>query len=514
MSTDIARSFPQSWRALLIGVIFAGCSFAIQGRQGINFADEGFLWYGVQRTAAGEVPLRDFQSYDPGRYYWCAAGTFLFGKGLVALRFSEAAFQALGLWAGILAANRIARRWIMLTCIGLMLTVWMFPSHKLFDHALLLMGLWVAARMVEKPSRQRVIGAGLFVGLCAFFGKNHALYNFVAEGALLLLLYLKTPAEAPLSRIALWCASVMAGLMPLIVMLLCVPGFFPSYVESIESIFRNGTNLGIPIPWPWQISFASDPFTIARQLLLGLFLVALPVGYIIAIALCIAMPAQKVRDHALFTACAFVGLLYLHHAFSRADFNHLAQSIHPFTLGIMAAPLWFGEHTRFRLPILGVLLTSGLLVVGRSMAIYQHLISPVAWVPYDAGGKIFVPASTSQLCDCLRQFSKGNIPADEGVLIAPFTPGLYPILGRQSPLWDLYFLFPAPEQRQGAMIRSLIDKNVNWAIVADTTLDNREDRRFSATHRLVWEYLMENFEPVDRPCMPRFIKILHRRTTP
>src|SRR4029434_10308176 len=119
--------------------------------------DEGFLWYGVQRTAAGEVPLRDFQSYDPGRYYWCAAGAAVFGRGLVALRLSEMFAQCVGLYFGLLAARRLTYHLGVLGAIGLMLTAWMFPSHKIFDHALLLTGIWMATRMVERPSRPRVI---------------------------------------------------------------------------------------------------------------------------------------------------------------------------------------------------------------------------------------------------------------------------------------------------------------------------------------------------------------------
>jgi hypothetical protein len=500
-----------SWRALLLAVVLAGCSFLLQGRQGLNLADEGFLWYGVQQTAIGQVPLRDFQSYDPGRYYWGAAGVFLFGKGLVALRFSEAVFQAIGLWAGLLAASRVVRNWVMLVPVGLMLTLWMFPSHKLFDHTLLLVGIWLAVRLIEQPSRGRVFVAGLFVGLCAFFGRNHALYNFVADAGLLFLLCLKTPQEAPPSRLAVWLGGVIAGLTPILVMAIFVPGFFASYWESVASIFRHGTNLGLPILWPWRVSYSGDPFTIAHQLLFAVLLTALPIGYAAAIGYCIFTRAEALRENPLLVACAFVGLLYAHHAFSRADFSHLAQAIHPFTLGLVATLALFKARRQYLSLLLALLMAAALFGVGRQMPVSQRLISRVAWVPYDTGDKIFVPPNNSRVWDCLRQFVARNVPAQEGLLIAPFTPGLYPLLDRPSPLWDTYFFFPATEERQEEMIRTLALKNVNWAIISDSPLDHRDDLRFSSTHKLLWQYLWQNFEPVDKSCLPKTMQILHRK---
>ena len=68
---------PAMWldisEAVLLGAAVSLTVFALQWRYGFNLGDEGWLWYISQRTALGEIPFRDFFSYDPGRYYWSAA---------------------------------------------------------------------------------------------------------------------------------------------------------------------------------------------------------------------------------------------------------------------------------------------------------------------------------------------------------------------------------------------------------------------------------------------------------
>ena len=510
MVNAIAAYTLSRWHILLLAIVLTGSSFALQGRQGINLADEGYLWYGAQQTAHGKVPLRDFDAYDPGRYYWSAAGMHLFGEGLVALRFSETLFQLLGLWVGLLAANRVVQNWALLAGVGLMLTLWMFPSHKLFDITLLLCGIWIAVRLIEEPSPVRIFTAGFFVGLCVFFGRNHALYNFLAQASLLFFLHFKLGPSLSMSHLGMWVAGIMAGLVPTIAMFVAVPGFFASYIESIQSIFRHGINkLPLPIPWPWRVSPNSVAGT--TQFLLGIFLIALPLGYIAGIIVSLSMQSQTIKDHALVIACAFVGLFYLHHAFSRADLSHLAQVIHPFILGALAWLSFLGARKSYGWAAIAVLMAAALFTIGRQMPIYQRITSSTPWVPFDAGDKIFVPDGINQLLTCLRKLATENITPREGVIITPYLPTLYPILRHQSPIWDLCIYFPATAQRQQAMIHDLAAKHVNWALISDTPLDNREDLRFSATHKLVWQYLKENFEPIESACLPKSMKILHRK---
>ena len=351
----------------------------------------------------------------------------------------------------------------------------------------------------------------MFIGLCVFFGKNHALYNFLAQGFLLLLLYFKLRPRFPLSRGAIWLTGLAIGLVPIIAMFLCIPGFAQSYVESIESILQRGTNLGLPVPWPWQTALTGD-FASIQQFVLGILFVALPVFYTVTLCSCLFLRSQSLKEHALFVACVPIGLFYMHHAFSRPDLSHVVQSIHPFTLATAAVPGFFSERKRYPFAIIAVWIGLGLFALA-TQPVFQRWNSPEPWMPYAPKAKIFVPKNTERLIECVRQFAATDLAPRDGVLIAPFEPGLYPIIGRQSPLWDLAFYFPATAQRQKEMIRELNLKNVNWAIISDITPGSREDLRFSATHELLWQYLMENYEPVEISCLPKTMKVFHRKNS-
>ncbi len=146
-----------------------------------------------------------------------------------------------------------------------MLLVWMFPSHKLFDHALLLAGIWVATRLIERPMRAEVITAGLFGRGCAPSPAKTTPSTRVRTTVVLLLLFFKRRKEMARYWVVFWNLGLAAGLLPLMVMLLWAPGFATSYQLSIAEIFRHGANLTLPFPWPWRSFFRGEPLSLGRS---------------------------------------------------------------------------------------------------------------------------------------------------------------------------------------------------------------------------------------------------------
>jgi hypothetical protein len=150
--------------------------FLWQGHKGFSLWDEGYLWYGAQRVMLGEVPIRDFMSYDPGRYYWSAALMSLWGdNGIMALRGAVAVFQVIGLFAGLLLIARSTKNqnFVYLLLAAATLALWMFPRHKLFDISLSILLIGVLAFLVRNPTSMRYFFVGMCIGLVAVFGRNH-----------------------------------------------------------------------------------------------------------------------------------------------------------------------------------------------------------------------------------------------------------------------------------------------------------------------------------------------------
>src|ERR1051325_1599343 len=117
---------------LILSAAIVIIGFLLQGNVGLNIPDEGFLWYGTIRTALGEIPIRDFQSYEPGRYYWGALWfKLLRNDGILVLRVSQSVFQFFGLSLALLLLRRLGSGWIALIVAAIIWARWIFPIWKI-----------------------------------------------------------------------------------------------------------------------------------------------------------------------------------------------------------------------------------------------------------------------------------------------------------------------------------------------------------------------------------------------
>lgn len=481
--------------------------FLVRWNVGLVIGDEGFLWYGVQAVFRGEIPMRDFMAYTPPRYYWADLWFHLWRPGLIPLRFSEALFKALGLFLGLMAAKRVtSNRW-ELAGIGLVLVPWLFPDYKVFDGVMPLVGIYVGCRLLENPAPLTFGLSGVFVGLAFFMGLNHGAYLLASFLVLLILsLHKKVWIQEGLSFLA----GLGGGLLPFLMMVLLAPGFGGIMVRTIAQILdRHNTNLALPVPWPWTLPWPGWDLNAVGAFLLGVFFLAPLVLYPCWLFLFFARkrgggsPADL-----LWRVCVIVGIPYLHYAFSRADDQHLAVAMTPLMLGIFSQKVLSPTWRRVFLS-LGILLTLG--CAGVRSDLVQILISP------PTGGNVRIGADNLRLDPETIGLLQGTekvvkkLGPGENLLVLPHMPALYAAFGLKSPLWEIYWSFPASPEEQAREIRDIENQKVTWAIIDNCPLDGREDLRLQNTQPFVWDYLRRNFT-LDAGANPNSCVSILRKT--
>ena len=510
------RNLPNVLKVGVLAFLLVAVSFWLQGDVLIGLADEGFLWYGAWRTGLGDIPIRDFHAYDPGRYYWIAVWSKVFGNGIIGLRASVAIFQVLGLTFGLLVLRRVIRPWWLLAVTGVLLLMWMHPRHKLFEHSIAMAAVYFGVLLIENPSSWRHFGAGVFVGLSAFFGRNHGLYLSLSFFLLILFVWFKIDRAHIFRRISVWGTGMSVGYTPMWLMLMVIPGFLDGVEKSAILMLRNLDGLPLPVPWPWRVDFVyMDGIDMARAFSTGMFFLILPLFYLSAGVFLIGSKGDVLRERAPLVAAVFVGATYAHHVFGRAGLGHLAQGIHPLLIGLIVLPFVFKDRCKRVLGagLLGVVYMMSYFAVGTASPLYRMAFAGEgSFVIVDIqGDNIYLPQATGRLIQNVMRIDREKVDPDKGLLIAPYWPGFYAILQRQSPLWQTYFLFQETEAGQRQAISDLKEKDVDWVILGDVAMDGRDAQRFQNTHGLVWRYLMDAFVPVEVDGLPEDYQLLKRK---
>ena len=497
--------------------------FFLQGNVSFNIPDEGFLWYGTVRTALGEVPVRDFQSYEPGRYYWGALWfKLLRNDGLLALRFSQTAFQFVGLSLALLLLRRVCNSWLAVICAALILVRWMFPSWKVYEPAIMIAAIYFAVLIIEKPSRKRHLIAGIFIGLAAFFGRNHGVYCTLSFALLIVFESWKAGFRTLFERLASLAFGIVVGYLPMFLMLAFVAGFRERFIQDLLFNLHYATTIPIPVPWPWRQTYTSVGIREAiNRLSIGFLYLGVVVFYVLALGRLLFK--RVVSPHPIFIASTFVGLTYLHYTFGRPQLYYLAWTIPPLILGLIAVPVSFPPQFRKTLLIIvwTILVVSTVSALEFSSENYftaqaKSFVKTKLLRRYNGdftlamnsqglerrdirGDSLWVTTDVASIIDGANAMDQHVIPKDEPILVAPYLTGLYALWQKQSPLWEIYFLLPQPVENQKKMVEDLERKHVNWAVVCHNYIDDRPELAFQSTHHLLWQYLSTRFERVQAP---------------
>lgn len=497
------------WAGLLAIVLCVAYQL-VYGNYNLNMRDEGYLWYGVQQVLRGEVPLRDFQAYDPGRYYWCAWLSPIFGTGIIGLRASVVSFSAFGLMAGLLVVRRFApsRAWLLPAALMLVLTL--FPRHKLFEPAIVMLAIWTTTRMIERPSLRRTFLAGVIVGLAAVFGRNHGIYLVIAYVVLFGICLKKRLDPHPWRSAASLTVGVLLGYAPVLGMLLWVPGYREALWDAILSVKTVGSNIVEPYLWPWSPAPINEMENVNTHWIAPFGLVALHIAYLlpvfffpVALLKVLRFEASDFRRHAGLAAAVLIGIPYAYHYAVRSDVPHLFQAIHPVLLGILGLAA-VGSRRRLQLPLsLGLLLLGALLVALTEHPELKHSIDTghaQERVDLEMHGDVLrVPERLGQDIELVRNAINLMIPEDEEIFILPTMPTYYPILGKRSPSWWIYLLWHNSKAEQLRIIEELKAANITKIITIARPFNRDPAFNLDQTNPALWKYILRNFKQVRTP---------------
>ncbi|MEZ5437966.1 MAG: hypothetical protein R3F22_08020 [Lysobacteraceae bacterium] len=475
----------EPWICMALALVAVVATLGLRARAALG-ADEGYLWFGVQQVLKGRLPHRDFKSYEPGRYLWSAPLTRFFGGRLLGVRVSSHLFFALALGLALMCLRGLGTAWPGVILAAVVLAAWSHPQHKQYEHGWLLL-IWSAfALLVQTPGESTAFQAGLVVGLALFFGFNLALY---ASAALFVTVTLTAwlglvPLEGNIPMALL--LGTVIGVLPFALMLFSA-GFARHFVDRrITSVLARGAaNLSLSRPWPWRS--ANPAFQgvspTRRSAFQWLFLIQLllPIGVLLAIVAGAWLDDPVVAG---MLSAASLGLFVFHHAASRADASHIAQS---------AAPVLLVPFMCF--PVAMQLLLA-LLLLWLIAPFYRHRPRRAGSCP-DAGsvGSDYhaIVGNPALLAEAVRLCA--DQPEGAPCLFAaPTLPWLYAVLGRDAPVYDTFCVHPASAHLQEQMIGQLQASGAVFAMVSNARLDGRDDLRFTCTHPIVWDYLNQHFQ--------------------
>ncbi|NNE72956.1 MAG: hypothetical protein HKN26_04780 [Acidimicrobiales bacterium] len=448
-------------------------------------ADEGYLWYGVLEVLRGAMPVRDFRSYEPGRYWVLAPFLWVGRRGLLAVRIGSTAVLAVGLFGLTLVGRSAGLGWGSIGAVVVVGTVWAIRPHKRIDQGVLL-GLTAATvHFLDAPGPTSATILGLSIGVAAVFGLNHGLYGAVIFVLVVVLGALKT--DLSIGSVAGYgAAGVAVGAAPLWLTALARPGLLRALVHRrlVAPTQRRSTNLPLPYPVPGRPSpQLTSALPVGLVPLVRAVFCVVPLLALVATVVAFLAGGDGQIEQPVLTGAAVVALVAWHHVTSRADLGHL-QTVAPVAMvGLVAA---------------GVV---GLVIA----AVVSVLVGPVQFETFKRWRhpeRYFRPDSPvpglwfrrtdGALLAAVAELGAGSSPGSCWIAV-PLGGWILPLFDRRSAVYDTFCVYPASPDEQRAMITQLRAAQPEVAIIRLEALDGRDDLRFDRTHPAVWEYLNTAF---------------------
>jgi hypothetical protein len=508
-------------KSVFIGFVLVALTsfvFFAQWHYGFTWSDEGLLWYGSQRTALGEVPLRDFFGYDPGRYYWTAlVFKALRGDGLFEQIVANDLLGLIGLlacyfamsWAGINRAWRTAILFVLAFMLG-------FPRYKIYEQTFsLFSAIGITFLISNRTNPRRWLIFGVLAGLAAFVGRNLGVY-FVAAAVLALVLL--RPANEEIHRgrfLAAFAAGAFLGYVPMLYMMGRVSGFAAALLQSFAVL---NPQIPLPIPFPWDMNAVGlHGIDLLQVIAVSLLCLVVPIMYGYLILKWVTSTPCFEGAYRMACGASIAGLPYLHYAFSRPDFFHIASGVLPFGLatGAFATHLWNlkkrGLSLALFLGFVALILACWLPMEPAISFLGIEARRPALVEKIDISGRSFeVPASQAQVMRAVRAAFQSCGCADGSFLAVPHYPGMYAFLKTRAPFWEVFYLFPRNDDFQARHIEAIIRNGTSLVLINPrATVDGLDRLRIGKTYPTLLPYIQTHFARLQTVPLPEGFELYY-----
>lgn len=479
---------------VIAAVLVTAFAYATRRRETLLGTDEGYLWYGTQRLLDGEQPIRDFRSYEPGRYWWTALVARALGRGLVPVRLAShlAVGVALVVLAAVLGAAGASPVGLLL--LPAVVLGWRSAHHKLIDTAsMLLVAAGGSALLLDTPGAE--VGFGIAIGLAAVTGLNLGAYA-IATAGIIVTVGLVTGTVVPSMLLSIG-AGCLAGTTPLLAWFARHQGTLPAlwHARVVVPRRRGTTNLPLPIPWPWRRrTSAQGATTPTTEWIVRIGFVAAPA---LAVVVLVASTVGVV-DAAVSAPLAAVGLMTFHHALSRADLSHL-QLPAMFVIGsVVVLPGLagiVGSIAAVGLTVPIVLATHPRIRRRRSPAAFERrqLLDDMIWMPRGLARQL----------DAVRN----ALEPREALAAIPLGIPILAALDTRSAVHDTYCVYPAGPEADEDLRADLEAASPVLVLVDTRAVSGSIAGGFPDTHPETWEWLQRVGTRIDAAELPRTVSL-------
>ena len=464
----------------------------------VDLADEGYLVFGIFRLRDGQLPIRDFRAYDPGRYYWCGLFTLIFGAGFFAARVTMAVTMALALCllATLMISATDAPILSVLTCALAM--IWMQPRHKQIENFFAILGVFLLFDLSDDGGLLAYATLGAAIGLSAFFGLNCFVY-LVGASFLMASLALDLPELPSLSALGLGFAL---GMLPTLVMFVAAKGYARDYFQrKIWALFQRGsTNLKLPLPWIWATGkTAFDGYTPVRRLnLKGLFSL-MPVLFVGGLSLPLIIGASEMSPpERLIFAASCIGLVNFYHILSRADLGHMFLPALPLSVLIAASSYILFGTIGASIAVALALLAAVWLVWQQPFQLIGYLRSRHDLVQFQcATDRLYLPSKLAMQMERLQQVTQKWSTKDEPILSVPMQIGLCAMFDRAHAVYDSFPVYPSGAPARRKMVEDLAKSRPKLMLIGTKAVDQRKDLIFLNNYPQVAAFIATDYTQLE-----------------